>query len=318
MQKSKFRARAAMLISAAAMALVVGCGDPIPMEEMGVAKVAIARAETVKSAKYSAQNFDGAQKALLDAHNLIEQGKMSDAKEKAVEAKKLADAAYDESAPKLAQETRGEAEVAIRSAEEANAEQFAADDLGAAKASLVQGDKYYESKDYLSSYHLFEESREKARKALTTSEAQVEVMKRDLAEIDDTIAAAERAGAAQSAPDTLKKAKDAAGHARGDLENKKLKSAYTNIEAAKVSSKEALVVAQKQSATEKLAQAKKDVAGAERKLNDLKARASSGKGAKAHSASSTPPGCAASQAPASSCAGRATGPVSRASKPNSS
>ncbi|HMV35915.1 MAG TPA: hypothetical protein PKD60_08485, partial [Turneriella sp.] len=93
MQKSKFRARAAMLISAAAMALVVGCGDPIPMEEMGVAKVAIARAETVKSAKYSAQNFDGAQKALLDAHNLIEQGKMSDAKEKAVEAKKLADAA---------------------------------------------------------------------------------------------------------------------------------------------------------------------------------------------------------------------------------
>ncbi|MFO1479723.1 MAG: DUF4398 domain-containing protein [Turneriella sp.] len=281
MQKSKFRARAAMLISAAAMALVVGCGDPIPMEEMGVAKVAIARAETVKSSKYSAQNFDGAQKALLDAHNLIEQGKMSDAKEKAVEAKKLADAAYDESAPKLAQETRGEAEVAIRSAEEANAEQFAADDLGAAKASLVQGDKYYESKDYLSSYHLFEESREKARKALTTSEAQVEVMKRDLAEIDDTIAAAERAGAAQSAPDTLKKAKDAAGHARGDLENKKLKSAYTNIEAAKVSSKEALVVAQKQSATEKLAQAKKDVAGAERKLNDLKARASSGKGAKA-------------------------------------
>jgi nucleoid-associated protein YgaU len=281
MLKFKFRARTAMLFSAAAMALVVGCGDPIPMEEMGVAKVAIARAETVKSAKYSAQNFDGAQKALLEAHNLIEQGKMSDAKEKAVEAKKLADAAYDESAPKLAQETRGEAEVAIRSAEEANAEQFAADDLAASKASLVQGDKYYESKDYLSSYHLFEESREKANKALTTSEAQVEVMKRDLAEIDDTIAAAERAGAAQSAPDTLKKAKDAAGHARGDLENKKLKSAYAHIEAAKASSKEALSVAQKQSASEKLAQARKDVAGAERKLNDLKARASDAKTAKA-------------------------------------
>lgn len=281
MLNSKSRLRAAVLILVAAVALVVGCGDPIPMEEMGVAKVAIARAETVKSAKYSAQNFDAAQKALLDAHNLIEQGKMSDAKEKAVEAKKLADAAYDESAPKLAQETRSEAELAIRSAEEANAEQFAADDLAAAKASLVQGDKYYESKDYLSSYHLFEESREKAKKALTTSEAQVEVMKRDLAEIDDTIAAAERAGAAQSAPDTLKKAKDAAGHARGDLENKKLKSAYGYIESAKASSKEALSVAQKQSAAEKLAQAKKDVSGAERKLNDLKARASDAKTAKA-------------------------------------
>jgi len=281
MLNPKFSPRAMTFLAAAAMALVIGCGDPIPMEEMGVAKVAIARAETVKSGKYSPQNFEAAQKALLEAHNLIEKDKMSDAKEKAIEAKKLADTAYDESAPKLAQETRGEAEVAIRAAEEANAEQFAADDLGAAKASLVQGDKYYESRDYLSSYHLFEESRERARKALTTSEAQVEVMRRDLAEIDDTIAAAERAGAEQSAPDTLKKAKDAAGHARGDLENKKLKSAYNHIETAKVSSKEALAVAQKQSATEKLAQAVKDVDGAELKLNDLKARASEAKTAKA-------------------------------------
>ena len=264
-----------------ALAVVVGCGDPIPMEEMGIAKVAIARAETVKAAKYSPQNFDAAQKALLETHNLVEQGKMSDAKEKAIEAKKLADAAYDEAAPKLAQDTRSEAEAAIRAAEEANAEQFAESELGAAKASLVQGDKYYESKDYLSSYHLFEESREKAKAALTTSEAQIEVMKRDLAEIDDTIAAAERAGASQSAPDTLKKAKDDAGHARGDLENKRLKSAYEKIQAAKVSSKEALALSQKESARTKLAKAEADVKAAERKLNDLKARASDKKTAKA-------------------------------------
>ncbi|MBD4186717.1 hypothetical protein GUH51_01705, partial [Xanthomonas citri pv. citri] len=77
---------------------VIGCGDPIPMEEMGKAKVAIARAESVKSAKYSPQNFDAAQKALLETHNLVENGKMSDAKEKAAEAQKLADAAYDEAA----------------------------------------------------------------------------------------------------------------------------------------------------------------------------------------------------------------------------
>lgn len=281
MQKFKFRARAVKLALAATMALIIGCGDPIPMEEMGIAKVAIARAETVKSAKYSPQNFEAAQKALLAAHDLIEKNEMGDAKEKAIEAKKLADAAYDESAPKLAQETRGEAEVAIREAEEANAEQFAADDLASAKASLVQGDKYFESKDYLSSYHLYEESREKAKKALTTAEAQIEVMKRDLAEIDETIAAAENAGAAQSAPDTLKKAKEAAGNARGDLENKKLKSAYANIEAAKASSKEALILAQKQLAKDKLEQATKDVSAAEGKLNDLKARASTGKAAKA-------------------------------------
>lgn len=270
---------------AAVLIVAVGCGDPIPMEEMGIAKVAIARAETVKSQKYSAQNYEGAKKALLETHNLVENGKMSDAKEKAVEAKKLADAAYDESAPKLAQDTRGEAEAAIRQAEEANAEQFATDELSSSKASLVQGDKYFEAKDYLSSYHLFEESREKAKRALTTSEAQVEVMKRELAEVDETIAAAERSGAAQNAPDTLKKAKDDAGHARGDLENKKLKSAYANLQAAKASSKEALATSQKETARTKLAQAESDVAAAEAKLNDLKGRASDPATAKALAAS---------------------------------
>lgn len=270
---------------AAVLFTAVGCGDPIPMEEMGIAKVAIARAETVKSQKYSAQNYEAAKKALLETHNLVENGKMSDAKEKAVEAKKLADAAYDESAPKLAQDTRGEAEAAIRQAEEANAEQFATDELSSSKASLVQGDKYFEAKDYLSSYHLFEESREKAKRALTTSEAQVEVMKRELAEVDETIAAAERSGAAQNAPDTLKKAKDDAGHARGDLENKKLKSAYANLQAAKASSKEALATSQKESARTKLAQAESDVSAAEAKLNDLKGRASDPATAKALAAS---------------------------------
>lgn len=266
-------------------AVVIGCGDPIPMEEMGIAKVAIARAETVKGAKYSPQNFEAAQKALLETHNLVESGKMSDAKEKAVEAKKLADAAFDESAPKLAQDTRAEAEVAIRTAEEANAEQFSPDELSSSKASLVQGDKYYEAKDYLSSYHLFEESREKASRASVTSEAQIEVMKRELAEVDESIAAAERAGADQNAPDTIKKAKDEAGHARGDLENKKLKSAYAHLQAAKDASKEALMVAQKETARVKLAQAEADVAAAEKKVADLKARASEPSTAKALAAS---------------------------------
>jgi nucleoid-associated protein YgaU len=285
MTKFSLAPRLVGVLLAALTVVAIGCGDPIPMEEMGIAKVAIARAETVKSQKYAAQNFDAAKKALLETHNLVEQAKMSDAKEKAIEAKKLADAAYDEAAPKLAQETRGEAEVAIRNAEAANAEQFASDDLGSAKASLVQGDKYYEAKDFLSSYHLFEESREKAKKALTTSEAQIEVMKRDLAEIDETIAAAERAGAAQNAPDTLKKAKDLAGHARGDLENKKLKSAYENIQAAKVAANESLAVSQRETARTKLAQAEKDVAGAESKLTSLKERASEPAVAKALAAS---------------------------------
>jgi len=265
----------------AAAFVFVGCGDPIPMEEMGKAKVAIARAESVKSAKYSPQNFEAAQKALLASHDLVENAKMSDAKEKAIEAQKQADAAYDESAPKLAKDTRGEAELAIRKAEEMNAEQFAADDLGSAKASLVQGDKYNEAKDYLSATHLFEESREKANRASTTSEAQVEVMKRELQDVDDTIATAERAGAAENAPDTLKRAKTDSANTHGDLDNNKLKSAYQNLQLAKASSKEALAISQKETARLKLAQAEQDVAAAEARLNDLKARAADPATAKA-------------------------------------
>jgi len=278
MQNHKNPKKYISLVFASLLILAVGCGDPIPMEEMGIAKVAIARAETVKAKQYSPQNYEAAQKALLDAHAAVENDKMGDAKEKAVEAKKLADAAYDEAAPKLAQDTRAEAEKAIQAAVEANAEQFAPEDLAASRTTLVEGDKFYDTKDYLSSYHLFEESREKAKRALTTSEAYVETMRRELTEVDDTIAAAIQAGAETSAPDTLQKAKTEAGHARGDLENKKLKSAYTNLEAAKVSSREALQIAQKQRAQELLLQAERDVAAAEAKLNALKENANNPKG----------------------------------------
>lgn len=284
-KNSSLSKKAAIAVILAVTAIAVSCGDPIPMEEMGIAKVSIARAEAVKSAKYSPQNFDSAQKALLETHNLVEQGKMSDAKEKAAEARKFAEAAYDESAPKLAQDTRAEAEVAVKAAEEANAEQFSPDELSSAKASLVQGDKYYEAKDYLSSYHLFEESREKAKRALVTSEAQVEIMKRELVEVDDTISSAERAGAAQNASDSLKKAKDAAAASRAGLDSKKLKIAYDNLQIAKTASKEALVTAQKESSRSKLAKADADVTAAEAKLNDLKARANDPDTAKALAAS---------------------------------
>jgi len=283
--KTQITAKISVLFVVALAAFTIGCGDPIPIEEMGIAKVAIARAETVKAPKYSPEKFAEAQKTLLESHNMVENGKMSDAKEKAMQAKQLADAAYDESAPKLAQDTRAEAEIAIKTAEEANAEQFSPDELSSSKASLVQGDKYYEAKDYLSSYHLFEESREKANRALVTSEAQIEVMKRELSEIDESIAAAERAGGEQHAPDTLKKAKEEANQARADLDNKKLKSAYEHLQAAKGSSKDALTASQKENARVKLAQAESDVSTAEKKVSDLKTRASEPETAKALAAS---------------------------------
>lgn len=42
---------------AALLVIAIGCGDPIPMEEMGIAKVAIARAETVKKREVLGTEF---------------------------------------------------------------------------------------------------------------------------------------------------------------------------------------------------------------------------------------------------------------------
>lgn len=98
----------------------------------------------------------------METHNLVENGKMSDAKEKAVEAKKLADAAYDESAPKLWHKTR----VVRPRWQFAPLKKPMPNNLRPMnflrqRRAFVQGDKYFEAKDFLSSYHLFEESRKK-------------------------------------------------------------------------------------------------------------------------------------------------------------
>lgn len=248
----------------------INCGDPIPVQEMSDAKVAIGRAETVKADRYASEKYEGARKALFESHDFVSKDKMEDATKKAIESKKLADESYDIAAPLLAQDTKKEAEAAIQAADEANAEEFAADDFKAAKDALADGNTKYDSKAYLDSFHAYETSREKARAAQNTSEARAEGMWREVNDIEDMIKKAEMAGAQETAPDTLRAAKEKVAFAKQNLNQKKLKAANAEIAAARESAKQALSVAQKEWANRKLAEAKQAVAAAETRHAELK------------------------------------------------
>ena len=54
-----------------AILLLANCGDPIPVEDMANAKLAIAKAESVLADKYAKDKYMAAKKALLASHKQV-------------------------------------------------------------------------------------------------------------------------------------------------------------------------------------------------------------------------------------------------------
>lgn len=250
-------------------ALFAYCGDPIPVEKMGEAKQAISKASRVKAQDLAKNNYDMAVKELLAAHDQISEGEMDEARKKAEEAKRLANLAYNEAAPKIAAQTRQSAEEAMTKADEAYAEEFAAEDYQNAKVSFEKGKEAEANNRYEDAYKNYTTSLESAEKARNLSEAQAETMQRDIDEIDDTISEARKYGAETSAPSALSNAETSSRSAKTKVAQLKLKSASEDIAVARQNAQQALKVAQKDWATKGYMVAEEDVSNAEKELAEL-------------------------------------------------
>lgn len=249
--------------------VAANCGDPVPGKEMSEAKQSISKAESVKAEKYAEKQFNAAHEALIESHRLATDGEMKDAKEKAQEAKTKANEAYNISLPLLAKDTRLEAEMAIRAAEEANAEEFASAEYESSQEMLTEGDKLFEEKTYLAAYHKYEESREKANEARDIAEAEAETMLRTLATIQEKIDEAEEIGAAQYSPDALREAKKWASIAEQNIDSLKLKAAKEALENAETNADMALNNSLSDWSRAKYIEAEGEVSDTEERLNDL-------------------------------------------------
>ncbi|MCS6984985.1 MAG: DUF4398 domain-containing protein [Leptospiraceae bacterium] len=251
--------------------LLAYCGKTIPVEELSKAKYDISRAEAVRADKYAPDAFNEARNALLAAHDAVEKEDMGLAKTKAEEASAKAKEAYLVAAPQLAQETRKEATAAIRNAEDLNSEVFAPVEFQNAKNALAAGDDRLSQQDYVEAFRKFEEAREEANKASAISEGQIDGMRRQLAQVEEKIREAENLGAAQHAPDSLRKAQESAQLARQHLTEKRLKLASADLSKANESADQAIKIARKEWARRKYVEAEAAVQAAESNMIKLRA-----------------------------------------------
>ncbi len=279
--KSTFPRIRNLAMALIALPVVAFCGKTIPVEELSQAKYDIARAEAVRAEKYAPEKFDAAKKSLFSAHEQVEKEDMKEAKKLAEEASALAKESFAIAAPQLAQDTRTEADNAIRAADDAYAEEFAPTEFQNAKAAFAAGDDNFAKQAYVDSFRKFEESREEANKALVISEAQIEMMKRQIAEIEDRIREAETYGANQSAPDTMRKARESTALAKQRIEEKKLKLATDDIKAARENAELAAKLSRKEWARKKFVEAEAAVTAADRSMINLRSAAENEQGKKA-------------------------------------
>ncbi len=248
------------------------CGDPIPVEEMGNAKFEITRAESVNAEKYAPEPYEAAKTALFDAHNLITDKKLAEAKEKAIEAQNLAKEAFNISAPLLAQATREEATTILGEAERAFAEQFAKTEYDNAVNLIASGDEKMAAEDFYGAFQDFESAREEAIKARNLAEAQAEVLAREADAVEEMIVEAEQYGARESAPDMMSRAEENLATARESLKTLYLKDAYQSLEIARNDVQQASDAAKKDWAARKRMEATGAVEEAESELVNLKSQ----------------------------------------------
>ncbi|MDH5717243.1 MAG: hypothetical protein OEZ22_06360 [Spirochaetia bacterium] len=259
-----------ILLSIILILIIAYCGgESMPLEEMSLAKHKISKAESVKADKYAPGYYRSAIDELKKSHGKVTEDNMAEAKNHALEAQKFADQAFEKAAPALAEATKKEAEAAIQEAEKAFAEEFAAAELENAKKLLAEGDELFGKKDFINAYQKFEASREEAVKARNIAESQAEIMKRNIAEIEDTINEAVKYGAEQSAPDALKNAREKLELAKEAVEGLNLKDAAAYIDEAAASARQALMIGHKDWASKLLIQAEAAIKTAQEKIDKL-------------------------------------------------
>jgi len=256
------------------------CGDPIPVEEMGNARYEIMRAESVHAERYASEKYEASKTALLNAHDLITEKKLSEAKEKAVEAQALATEAYNTSVPLLAAETKDEAVKILGDAEKAYAEEFAKTEYENSIAALTEGDSKMGAQDFYNAYLSYETAREEATKAKNMAEAQASVLMKDIEAARAMLDEAIQYGANESSPDAINNAGNLLNSATEEVNSMLLKNAFKDLQSAKENIVQATDIAKGNWASKKKIEATGAVESAETELVNLKARLESDKALK--------------------------------------
>lgn len=251
MSKSRF----VVVVAVFSFLFLIGCGEPIPIKEMTMAKKAITRANSIKAESYASEEFEAAKKKLFDSHDAIQNDNMKKAKDDAEESKRLADAAYDKAIPLLAKDTIAVAEKSLEEANEVYADNLAQEEYKQATDELNKANELFQNKKYFESYQSALQADILAKNARNIAISKKDILKDSIAEVTSTINESKQYNAQKYAPEKLQLAEENIAIAQVSYDNLKLKQGFAAVEVAKINADEAFLAGISETAREKIAEA---------------------------------------------------------------
>jgi nucleoid-associated protein YgaU len=170
MMNKKIRVSVTIFVTLLVLVSFAGCAKP-PTEEIANAREAVQQAADAGAPQYAPDQYMSAEEALNEANQLMEQKQYKQAREKALEALKLARDAHNGAVNGQNAENRSAKEMydlalsAVNSANEAKADTYASQQMADARNTLQAAKQSYEAGDYKTAKQLAEAALAKAQAA---------------------------------------------------------------------------------------------------------------------------------------------------------
>ncbi len=265
------------LLLVASVLGAIGCGDPVPVQEMASAKSSVSKASAVKAEKYAPEEYKAAVDMLLESHTLVSEEKWDDAAKKAVAAEAKAKEAYDKAAPLLAKDSIEVAEASIKASDDAFASELAKEEFEDANAKLKKAQENFDAKQYEQAYQSALEADIAAKNARNVAISRKGMLGDAITEVKATLREAKKYNAETLAKEKYDAAVENLGLAEKSYDDASLKQGFAYADTAKVNADEAYQIALKETALDRITQAKESYAlaagskGASDSPADLKA-----------------------------------------------
>ncbi len=246
------------------------CGDPLPVEKMGNARLGIQEAESVKADQYAPEEMKKARDLLIESHAQIEKEELEEAAKKADESKAASDAAYKKALPLYVAEFQKDAKDKLDQADKLNAGVYASEEFTQAGDEYNAGQKNTEEGKYFPAIENYKKSSEHSSVAISESEKQREVLETSLSESEESLAQVKGLGSGNYPEEEVGQLERDIEQARNYLNEGNFKSAAPLVTSIAEKTQSVKSTSNANYAKSLNEEAKQKVEEAEKNLNDLK------------------------------------------------
>ena len=232
------------------LSLFISCRENIPIKEMSLAKSSISLALQFRANEYAPTDIKKAKEHLLLSHKYVKNDEFKKISEEAKKSLEFANTAIMKSLPLFARDLLANAITAYHEAELYFTERYAPDEYALAGIHLREAENTFAKDKFKASFKASENAIKYALAAKNKALYNIPFLKDDIAKIREGVDHLKSNRGMDFAPEAIEETLKELDNANSNLDEKKIKEAFSNISQAENSFKLASLKTKKGLATE--------------------------------------------------------------------